>query len=381
MRTYNVKLKFEEKDKNLTIETLQLCQKAFNIVSNYIESNLDLDMKSIHQSTYNKIRTEVKGIPAQYAIKMIKESFSAHKSMKSNGEDPFSECKRTKLSSRLDKRLCTIREEENGIFLLLTTAGGKGRRSKALLLTYPKFLDLFNSCQRHDPLIFERGGDLWLSVSFDLPEKKFVPGEILGVDLGQRRLAVTSEGKAFVSKEHNKSRRKIRYLKRELQAKDTKSAKRRLKKVKRKERNISKDSCHKLANAILESTKCTTIAMEDLSGIKDKKKSKRASNARSQISYYELKRIMEYKAQTLGKRVATVSPAYTSQNDHRGHMRGDRKGCRYYSIDGRVWDSDWNAAINIALRLSQKAERPASFSPPFDGGLNFAGRETSASQS
>lgn len=77
--------------------------------------------------------------------------------------------------------------------------------------------------------------------------------------------------------------------------------------------------------------------------------------------------------------MATVDPAYTSKNDYRDIDRGIRKGCRYYTSDGKVFDADWNAAINIVRRYSMRkavsgVELPVSFKVPFDGTLNLIGR-------
>ena len=65
-----------------------------------------------------------------------------------------------------------------------------------------------------------------------------------------------------------------------------------------------------------------------------------------------LRNILTYKAQTCGKQVVTVSPAYTSQIDSQtGKKDGQRVGCRYYSKSGLIYDADWNAAINIKNRF------------------------------
>jgi len=97
------------------------------------------------------------------------------------------------------------------------------------------------------------------------------------------------------------------------------------------------------------------------------------------MPFYMLLQTLTYKALLKGKKVVTVNPAYTSQNDYRVIKRGERKGCRYYASDGKVLDADWNASINIAKRYSQKKEakgvkHPISFSLPIDGKLDLLGR-------
>ena len=134
-----------------------------------------------------------------------------------------------------------------------------------------------------------------------------------------------------------------------------------------------------MVNKVLESTKANTIVIEDLTGIKNKKKGKKTTsfnNKNSQVKYYMFKWILGYKAQAQGKRVETVNPAYTSKDDFRGIERGKRFGCRYCSSDNKVFDADWNASINIAQRYSVRkrvkgVELPVSFGIPLDGKLNL----------
>ena len=128
----------------------------------------------------------------------------------------------------------------------------------------------------------------------------------------------------------------------------------------------NKNTSYQLANEILK-TKMNTIVLEDLSSLKDKNKGRLQNNKLSQVPFYMLKEILSYKAQTLGKRVETVNPAYTSKEDYRNLPKGVRKGCRYYASDGKVLDADLNASINIGKRWGDKNKLPVSFVTPLDG--------------
>ena len=88
----------------------------------------------------------------------------------------------------------------------------------------------------------------------------------------------------------------------------------------------------------------------------------------SQVPFYLLKQILSYKALRAGKRVATVSPDYTSQIDSTTGSREGcvRKGCRFHTASGVVFDADWNAALNIRNRY---LKRPLSTERPLDGRL------------
>ena len=208
--------------------------------------------------------------------------------------------------------------------------------------------------------------------------KSYIPlseNYCIGVDLGIKRTATTSEGLFIIDKNYLKQRRKIRYLKRCLNSikkenihklKKGNSARKHLKKVKRHEANLSKNYIHHVVNKVIE-TNANTIIIEDLSKIKRENKGVKFNNRQSQVPYFMLKQILKYKAQALGKRVETVNPAYTSKDDYRGIEKGIRKGCRYYASDGKVFDADLNAAINIGQRWGNKNKLPVSFVIPSDG--------------
>ena len=144
--------------------------------------------------------------------------------------------------------------------------------------------------------------------------------------------------------------------------------------------------CYRASKVLINSTDASIIVLEDLTKIKKKTsrnsegyKRVKHNNALSQIPFYEFKRILTYKAPLYGKQVETVSPMYTSQMDCRTNNRdGERRGRRYICVDGVVFDSDWNAAVNIG----QRSNHPVSSKLPIEGQLVIlTGREMSTSQS
>jgi IS605 OrfB family transposase len=106
-----------------------------------------------------------------------------------------------------------------------------------------------------------------------------------------------------------------------------------------------------LANHIIKDTQADTIVLENLKSIKVKKHKYQNKNRISQIPLYQLREFLTYKALLHNKQVITVSPAYTSQIDHRtGERDGLRVGGRYIGSDGQILHADCNAACNIAIR-------------------------------
>ena len=273
------------------------------------------------------------------------------------------------LSMRLDKRLYS-KLSVDGISLC---SAKSNHRAVAEIVKYGKLENLFKKYPTQDPLIFKRGDRFFLAIPFNVQDVPVQNNDCIGVDLGERRFAITSDGIMFNDKEYNARRRKLRYLKRCLQSKGTKSARKHKRVISIKEQRQSDDMCHKVANAIIASTTASHIVLEDLSKIKkatsrNKNGYKKTNHNRrmAQIPFYKLKHILSYKALLAGKQVETVSPYMTSQTDCvRNLQDGTRKNRRYYTADGRVFDSDWNASVNIAL----KSKHPFSFITPIDGGI------------
>jgi IS605 OrfB family transposase len=372
IKTYNIKLQGREEFKTFWIKLLSDAKDAYNLCSDTIVSDkVHIGLTAIHNACYSKLRNTFPLLPSQAIIRVQKEVLQAFKSRKTNkhhGDTPH----KHSLSMTLDKRLYSNFTSE-GITL---TSEKSNQRERFTFNPYPKIKELFATSVAKDPVIFFSGGILWLSIPFEVTGKMLQNDTSVGVDLGMKRFFVTSEGIAFTDKEYLRNRRKVRYLKRCVQSKRTMSSKRHFKKLSRREHNMSKNYCHKAVNVLLDSTSASYIVMEDLSKIKFKTsksakgfKKVRHNNALSQVPFYMFKQILTYKATLVGKQVVSVSPVNTSQNDCRdGNKSGHRKGCRYYAHDGLVFDADWNASVNIALR----AKRPLSNEVlPIDGKLKF----------
>ena len=315
-------------------------------------------LKALHNNFYYIARAEHKGFPSQMVIRAEMETLASYKSIKSNKHKITKPFEKKNLSVRLDKRLYSKTDDKTKI--RITT---KERKKEFSIVLYPKLKELMDKYEYVDPLLFVREGKLMISLTFDSAKEKEKESLCLGVDLGIRRVAACSDGRLIIDKKFNAEKRKLRYNKRQLQSKGTKSARKHLKKAKHKERNKNKNQTHLVVNKILK-TDANIISLENLKGIKAKKYKKQNKNAISQVPFFELRRILTYKAENMGKHVCLVSPAYTSQIDNvSGIKEGERKGCRFYAKSGLIYDADINAAINIARR----SKHPISIGNFLDG--------------
>ena len=367
MKTYNVKLIFNNtEEKQLLLNTMLAHNEVWNYISKFAFSKKKtISDRELHDLTYHKCRTKFPKAPSQIIIRARADVASTFKTIRSNKHKIEEQPERKHLAVRLDKRLYTMQ----GDSVKLTTIE---KRITCKLHLYPMVIDLLSKYPLCDPLIFERNGEIYLAMTFDNPNLIYNPNSCIGIDLGLNRIAVTSEGKIIKGSDYIARKRQIRHLKsclqrkKKIRIKRSDSARKHLRKLQRKERNFSKNYIHHLANELLK-TSSNVLVLEDLSSLKDKNRGRHQNNKLCQVPFYLIQLILTYKAQALGKRVETVNPAYTSKDDYRGIERGIRKGCRYQTSDGKVFDADLNASINIAQRWGKKAKLPVSFVEPIDG--------------
>ena len=369
--TYNVEMVFPNEDcRSHFAELLQQVRSAYNECTRIIcETGIPLDIKSVHNAVYSHLRSNFAGLTSNAIIAIYRTAMGNIHSIRSNGHKDAKIPEKKQLSHKLNRFLYS-HLTANGIMLTTNT---KRIRSHVTFKTYPKLVEMFKRYVSGDPTIFVRNGKFYMSIPFKVPETPLVNDNCIGVDLGERRFAITSDGLMLNDKEYNARRRKIRYLKRCLQKKSTKSARKHMRKLSVKERNQSTDMCRRMANAIIGSTDSSIIILEDLSNIKKntsktKEGFKKTNHNRriGQVPFYKFKQILSYKALLNGKRVETVSPFMTSQTDcTTGKKDGTRKNRRFYCKNGTVLDADWNGAVNIA----RKSKHPFSFKMPLDGAL------------
>jgi len=215
--------------------------------------------------------------------------------------------------------------------------------------------------------LLERDGTWWLHVVVTVPAPEVEPTEqVVGVDLGIKRPAVTSTNQ-FLGMRRWKAV-EGRYFKsiRALQKKGTKSAKRHLRTIKRRRARFRKNADHLLSKQIVLSAEPgATIVLENLKDIRKRMRAKRRSQTKRRMHswpFANLKTKIEYKAEERGCTVVAVDPRHTSQACSRcGHSaRNNRRSqsvfiCRQCGLH---LNADLNAARNIAAKYRAGGSRP-----------------------
>jgi IS605 OrfB family transposase len=189
-----------------------------------------------------------------------------------------------------------------------------------------------------------------VQVKSDAPEPMPSP-DTLGVDLGRRRVAVDSDGTIYESTEVNRLRAHYPKVRRSLQARCTKGARRALKRLSGREQRHMRAVNHVISRRLVDTAHATrrSLALEDLTGIRQRTRVHKPHRyAQQSWAFAQLRAFVTYKAQDAGVPVRLVDPAYTSQTCHRCDVRGKRDGLVFACEHCGSFDADINAAINIS---------------------------------
>jgi putative transposase len=205
-------------------------------------------------------------------------------------------------------------------------------------------------------LVLREDGKWFLLVTVDVPEGAPVPvTDFVGVDLGIVQIATDSDGTAYSGKPVEDVRQKHNLQRKRLQRKNTKGAKKKLKRVSGKESRFRRYENHCISKRIVETARRTErgIALENLQGIRARVTAQ-SGDARNRLSgwaFAQLGEFVDYKARLACVPVVFVDPRNTSRTcSECGHCeKGNRKSQDRFSCKacGFEANADWNAARNI----------------------------------
>jgi putative transposase len=219
-----------------------------------------------------------------------------------------------------------------------------------------------------------RVADRWfVSITVDTPDTSHLPQAenqgAAGVDVGVSALATLSTGEAITGpKAHTALLARLKRLSRSLSRKQKGSANRkkaraRLVKLHARIANIRSDALHKLTTDLTR--RFHTIGIEDLN-VRGMVKNRHLARSIMDMSFFELRRQLEYKAAMRGGQVVVADRFFASSKTCSacGHKLDDLPlSVRQWTCPdcGAVHDRDVNAAIN----LKKVAESSAGGCQPF----------------
>jgi IS605 OrfB family transposase len=322
----------------------------------------------LRKHTYAELKA--RGLGAQAAQHTIKKVCDAYTTLKANiragNLGPKGSKRRIKAESKpiafrpdaahpYDDRCLSWQYDAQTVSIWTT----EGRLKNIRFVCSADALGTLREHRRGECDLVERDGSFYLIAVCEVPEAPVneEPAGFTGVDLGIVNIATTSTGYRAAGRGLNRHRKRQLDLRKKLQAKGTKSAKRLLKKRSRKEARFAADHNHHIAKAIVSTAERTGhgIALEDLGGIRDRVRLRKDQRTTLHSwSFHQLASFVEYKAKRAGVPLVYVDPAYTSQQcSECGHI--DRKNrvdqatfaCRSC---GALMHADDNASHNIASK-------------------------------
>jgi putative transposase len=344
------------------LATMHACNAAATRAARVAFQHKTANKIRVQALCYGSLREEF-GLSAQMAIRAIAKACEAYK------RDKRLQPKFRPLGAvAYDQRILSWRGSDRASILtiggrILVSVAWQGRRLGTVGTTLRGAADLVY-----------RDGKFYLAVVIDVPEPPPgpEPDRWLGVDLGIVNLAADSDGTAYSGKAVRAMRYRNRQLRARLQSKGTKSAKRLLRKRRRKESRFARDVNHVISKAIVREAEGTGrgIKLEDLSGIRGRVTVRTAQRADAHSwAFYQLRQFIAYKAKLAGVPVVLVDPRNTSREcPGCGHTDKLNRPTRDIFQCQRCWlagPADHIAARTIAGRaavMQPHAARPEAAS-------------------
>ena len=326
-----------------------------NMVSRVAWEHKTLGQKALHQLVYRRLRDEYR-VKSQMAQSSIIRVIGNYRTIKEMHGSPWAASRPEYRSSGYDlawNRDYSVLKDGR---LSVNTLNGRIK----LPVDWSHVPEEYRHGKFGTARLLNRGGKWLLLIpsTVELPEPS-QPRQVVGVDMGVRFLATTydSEGRTvfYDGREVKRKREHYKKLRASLQKKGTRSARRRLRKIGRRENRWMRDVNHQVSKALVSrQSKPTLFALENLSGVRRATEKVRVQDRYVQVSwaFYQLRQMIEYKAKKAGHSVIVVDPRYTSQtcptcglvrkaNRRKKTHEYYCSNCGYRSNDDRV------AAMNI----------------------------------
>ena len=343
-RTAKIKLGISPSD---ILPTLLAYTKAFNFVCEKGFATKEKNGINLHKLTYQDTREY---LPSQLAISARMKATEALKGVFAKPKKYVS-CPKSKLcSARYDKNSYTLFLDRKQVSIL--TVSGRKRYDLVIPEYYQELFSVWKNTSA-DLCIVKN--TVYLHVVFERDITDTQPnGTLIGIDRGINNIAVVSNNKFFGGGTVKNTINRYRRLRKLLQKKGTKSAKRHLKRLAGQERRFRADINHQVSKQIIDSLNPgDTIVLEDLTGIRNKRLRKEQRTMINGWSFYQLEQFLIYKAEANGIKVEYIDARYTSQRCNKcGYIcRSNRKQHSFECKEcGFRLNADLNASRNIVVK-------------------------------
>ena len=342
-----VRLYPTDEQRSYLLQTLEHANALCNHLSQYAWQNKLFGQYKLHTAMYHTLRSQ-SDLSAQVIVRGIAKVADAYK-LDRNKQRSF----REHGAIAYDDRILSWHTHLERVSIW--SVGGRlsipykcGERQKELLRYRKGESDLVYS---------KRKDAFYLLATCDIPDPTEQETEdALGCDLGRTNLLTDSDGDIHTSEPIEKNRRRMAGLRKRLQKRGTKSARRHLQRLSGKQRRFQRDVNHGISKRVVLKAKHTkrAIRLEELTGIRQRTRVRGTEERAKQStwSFNQLRAFVAYKARMHGVRVELVDPRNTSRRCFEcGHIAKEnrRSQSEFQCVQcGHTTHADKNAALNIA---------------------------------
>lgn len=348
--TAKIQISVDADNQVLLSKTMSAYSDACNYVSEYIFNTKNLKQFSLNQVLYSTLREQF-GLRSQMAQSVFKTVIARYKTIL--------ETQKKWIKPSFDKPQYDL--VWNRDYSLTQNCFSVNTLDGRIKLPYfakgmSKYFDHTTYKFGTAKLVNKHGKYfLHIPVSYEVEESNISDiCNVVGIDRGINFVVATYDSKhksGFVSGRAIKQKRAhYSKLRKELQKRQTPSARRRLKAIGQRENRWMQDVNHCISKALVESNpKHTLFVLEDLTGIRDVTERVKTKDRYVSVSwsFYDLEQKLIYKAKQNQSTVIKVDPRYTSQCcPVCGHIEKSNrnkkihlftcKNCGYESNDDRI---------------------------------------------
>ena len=348
--TAKIQISATADDKVLLNKTMSVYSDACNYVSDYVFQTHNLKQFSLNKALYTELRERF-GLKSQMAQSVFKTVIAKYKTVLEN------ESKWIKPSFK-KPQYDLVWNRDYSLTQNYFSVNTLNRRVKL-----PYFAEGMSKYFDHTiykfgtaKLVNKHGKYfLHIPVTYNIEESDISDiCNVVGIDRGINFVVATYDSKhksGFVSGKAIKQKRaNYSKLRKELQMRQTPSARRRMKAIGSRENRWMQDVNHCVSKALVKNNpKHTLFVLEDLSGVRNATERVKTKGRYVSVSwaFYDLEQKLMYKAKQNQSTVIKVNPAYTSQCcPGCGHIeKANRnkkihlfscKNCGYKSNDDRI---------------------------------------------
>jgi len=368
-RTVRIPLQATPEQADALAETTRLFTDAFNTVCAYGWEHGETNGVHLHHATYYACKSAAPALVSDLHIQARVKATEAIKSALTLKR------KSRKISPPMADacppryNVHTFKVDWNTRRVRLSTAQGR----MSLPFHVPEYATAYVGGKVATADLIQHDGAWRLHIVVDIPAPIVqATDEIMGVDLGLAQPAVTSTNQ-FLGEKRWRALEGLSFkLRRVLQTSGTKSAKRHLREMRRRQSRFRRDCDHVLSKQIIMAAQPgSTIVLENLTNIRRRITAKRKTANKRRLhgwSFAQLNSFIRYKAEARGCTVVGVDPRHTSQTCSRcGHIaRNNRRARAWFKC--RVCDfelhADLNGARNIAAKYRASLSKSEAGEPP-----------------